>query len=161
MSLSGSFALRYPPLIPCVLPRFVSPLILQDSLTAGSRLVSAGGLSFTERLPYHRLYRKETPGSPKFPSYPFRYMPWSQTPVVTPTLALTCSGLLPSACSTASAFFPLDGSYPMTTTIHFSGLNTEPVPSIPPASYSGCPVCTWISLLSWWLAFAQVELDFG
>ena len=47
----------------------------------------------------------------------------------------------------------------MTTTIHFSGLNTEPVPLFRPASYSGYPVCTWISLLSWWLTFTQVGLS--
>ena len=43
-------------------------------------------------------------GSPKFPSYPFESMPWSKTPAVTSTLALARQGLLPSACSTASAF---------------------------------------------------------
>ena len=41
--------------------------------------------------------RKETMGSPKFPSYPFGYMPCSQTPVVSRTLALAYPGLLPSA----------------------------------------------------------------
>ena len=28
------------------------------------------------------VFHKETDGSPKFPDYPFRYMTWSQTPVV-------------------------------------------------------------------------------
>ncbi len=34
-----------------------------------------------------RLLNKETNGSPKSPSYPFEYMPRSQTPVVSWTLA--------------------------------------------------------------------------
>ena len=49
-------------------------------------------------------FSMETFGSPKFPSYPFESMPWSQTPAVTSTLAMAHQGLLPSACSTASAF---------------------------------------------------------
>ena len=65
---------------------------------------SAGGLSSTERLPLYRIPYKETVGSPKFPSYPFENMPWSQTPVVSWTLALSHSGLLPSTAFIASAF---------------------------------------------------------
>jgi hypothetical protein len=42
---------------------------------------------------------KETSGSPKFPGYPFEYMPCSKTPVVSCVLALTYSKLLPSASS--------------------------------------------------------------
>ena len=42
---------------------------------------------------------KETSGSPKFPGYPFEYMPWSKTPVVSCVLALTYSRLLPSTSS--------------------------------------------------------------
>ncbi|MCD6274044.1 MAG: hypothetical protein J7K30_14665, partial [Deltaproteobacteria bacterium] len=41
---------------------------------------------------------------PKFPSYPFENMPWSKTPVVSCILAITHSGLLPSAHCKASAF---------------------------------------------------------
>ena len=59
---------------------------------------------------------KETMGSPKFPSYPLRYMPRSQTPVVSRPLALSRPGLLPSAACKASAFLPASsGSYP---TVH-------------------------------------------
>ena len=47
----------------------------------------------------------------------------------------------------------------MTTTIHFSGLNTRPGFSFRPAPHSGCPVCTWISLPSWWLTFTRVGLS--
>ena len=47
----------------------------------------------------------------------------------------------------------------MTTTIHFSGLYTEPAPLFHPASYSGYPACTWTSLLTCWLSFNQVGLS--
>jgi len=65
------------------------------------------------------LLRKETFGSPKFPSYPYEYMPWSKTPVVSWILAIAYSGLLPSAQYKASAF-SAKADYPMSTTIHFS-----------------------------------------
>jgi len=39
---------------------------------------------------------KGTSGSSQFPSYPFENIPWSQTPVVTCTLALAHTSLLPS-----------------------------------------------------------------
>jgi len=39
---------------------------------------------------------KETGGSPEFPGYPSELMPRSQTPVVSRSLALTQTGLLPS-----------------------------------------------------------------
>jgi hypothetical protein len=83
-------------------------------------------------------------------------MPWSQTPVVTSALALTHSGLLPSEPLNAVGLLPHCGVILMTTIIHFSGLNTEPAPSVPPASYSRCRVCTWIFLLTCWLNFSQV-----
>jgi len=46
---------------------------------------------------------KETGGSPEFPVYPCEHMPRSQTPVVSRSLALTRTGLLPSRSSTLSA----------------------------------------------------------
>jgi hypothetical protein len=47
---------------------------------------------------------KETPGSPKFPSFPCDAMPRSpQTPVESYPLAIPWAGLLPSARTTASA----------------------------------------------------------
>ena len=56
------------------------------------------------RFPLDRALYKETVGSPKFPSYHHGYMPWSQTPVVSCLLAMSYTGLLPSAHSTSSAF---------------------------------------------------------
>ena len=52
-------------------------------------------------------------------------------------------------------FLLLSQVYPMTTTIHFSGLNTRPGFSFRPTSYAGYPVCTWIFLPSWWLTFSR------
>ncbi len=54
----------------------------------------ARSLSSTERCPLTRIPYKETVGSPKFPSYPHEYMPWSQTPVVSRILAIAHPGLL-------------------------------------------------------------------
>jgi len=51
-----------------------------------------------------REYGKETGGSPTFPRYPYGYMPRSQTPVVSSTLALACPRLLPSGHWKPSAF---------------------------------------------------------
>jgi hypothetical protein len=83
-------------------------------------------------------------------------MPWSQTPVVSLLLAIAHPRLLPSAQSNASAFSRMAGLSSRTTTLHFSGLNTEPAPLLYPASYSRYRVCTWISLPARWLSFSRV-----
>jgi hypothetical protein len=46
-----------------------------------------------------------------------------------------------------------------TTTLHISGLNTEPAPLIRPASDSRYRVCPRTSLLACWLDFSQVGLE--
>ena len=51
-----------------------------------------------------RYICKETIGSPEFPSYPLRYMPWSKTPVVTRILAMSHTDLLPSGHPKAVGF---------------------------------------------------------
>jgi len=102
---------------------------------------------------------RKTSGSPEFPSYPCEYMPWSKTPVVSLMLAITYAGLLPSVRSTTSAFSHTSGIIPMTTTIHFSGLNTKPASLFHPASDSPLGVCPRTSLLTWWLTFSQVGLE--
>ncbi len=85
----------------------------------------------------------------------------SKTPVVTCTLAMTHAGLLPSAKSKASAFPSSFRELSLrTTTIHFSGLNTEPAPLLHPAPDSRCRVYLWISLLARWLTFRQAGLSF-
>ena len=98
MSISGLFALRYPPPIPCRLLWFRSPEGMEHPCDAWSFIL-------LDRCPY-RFIDKETFGSPKFPSYPFEYMQWSQTPVVSCPLTLARSGLLPSVASKTSAFPP-------------------------------------------------------
>ena len=55
---------------------------------------------------------KETGGSPEFPDYPFAHMPRSQTPVVSRSLALTRTGLLPSDHFISSALGPVARTYP-------------------------------------------------
>ena len=74
-------------------------------------------------------------------------------------LAITYAGLLPSVRSTTSAFSQSLGIIPMTTTIHFSGLNTQPASLFHPASDSPLGVCPRTSLLTWWLTFSQVGLE--
>jgi hypothetical protein len=72
-----------------------------------------------------RQCRKETGGSPKFPSYPYRDMPRSQTPVVSWALAVARPGLLPSGHWTPSAFpsLPPLRDILLSTTLPFSGLH--------------------------------------
>jgi hypothetical protein len=48
----------------------------------------------------------------------------------------------------------------MTTTIHFSGLNTEPAILIRPASDSRYRAYLWTSLLTYRLSFNQVGLSY-
>jgi hypothetical protein len=74
-------------------------------------------------------------------------------------LAITYAGLLPSAQLTPSAFSHTSGNIPVTTTIHFSGLNTQPAFLIHPASDSPLRVGPRTSLLIWWLTFNQVGLE--
>ena len=57
-------------------------------------------------------------GSLKFPSYPFEYMPWSTTTVVSIPLVMTRNELLPSVLIRTSAFplYPVGVRvYPLTT----------------------------------------------
>jgi hypothetical protein len=97
--LSGRFAC-------CSLPHTLSaPSVCvphSGSLVAGSSLPAPGLL--LSRYPCSSgTSDKETLGSPKFPNSPSDAMPRSQTPVESHPLAITWTGLLPSARSTASA----------------------------------------------------------
>jgi hypothetical protein len=115
---------------------------------------------FTLRYPpMVPCFCKETSGSPQFPSYPFENMPWSQTPVVTCTLAITHTSLLPSDTIQRVGFRSAMRRLSLRTTIiHFSGLNTEPANSLHPASDSRHRFCPWTSLMSCWLNFTHVGL---
>jgi len=69
------------------------------------------------------------------------------------------SGLLPSSAFKLSAFTSnITEVYPMTTTIHFSGLNTDPVFLIHLASDSRYRACPQVSLLPCWISIRQVGL---
>jgi hypothetical protein len=135
----GSFALRLSP-IPVLLQ-------LRLSLGPGAAFPNAGGFLFRPFSPNGRAgaCRLLAIGrSPKFPSCPRRHMPRSQTPVVSCTLALSCTGLLPSiACRTSA--FPLRF---VERIIHcprlytFRGSLTRPVPLVPSAPYARYQVCT-------------------
>jgi len=85
--------------IPCVLPLFV--VSHTGSSPGGSPRRRQGLWSPGPPL---RVVRKETDGSPKFPSSPCEDMPRSQTPVVSCALALSHPGLLPSGACKPSAF---------------------------------------------------------
>ena len=111
MSVSGLFALRYPPPIPCI--ALLSCLCsLSGSLRGGTFLDNAG-ISPLAGYPDTFLLHKETFGPPKFPSYPREYMPCSQTPVVGRTLAMTHTALLHSELGTSSAFTQQFRAYPI------------------------------------------------
>jgi hypothetical protein len=80
------------------------------------------------------LPNKETRGSPKSPGSPWEGLPRPPTPVVSPALALTHPGRLPSAPLTASAvpcLWPTRVSL-QPTTIHISGLNHAACTLAPP-----------------------------
>ena len=59
------------------------------------------------------LAPKETGGSPEFPVYPSELMPRSQTPVVSRSLALAQTGLLPSGDCIPSALGSFPRTYPI------------------------------------------------
>ena len=107
------------------------------------------------------LFNRETFGSPEFPGYPFELMIRPQIPVVTSILAMS----LRSAAlqKLHSVGFPLiflysNQVYPVTTTIHFSGLYTDPLFLIHLASDSRCRVCPQVSLLPCRPDFEQMGL---
>jgi hypothetical protein len=115
-----------PPPVPCVLQRVRFAAPRAEVSVARQEFYLYG------RLPPHRFSRKDTFGSPKFPIYPCDVMPWSQTPVVSRLLASIAAGIAAFRTSSrrrlSSGFLRI---YPLTTTIHFTGLNTEPAPCLP------------------------------
>jgi hypothetical protein len=152
MSIPGLFAFGYPPPVPCRLLHF-------SFADSGAEATSPPQVFYSNgRYPPHRFY-KETSGPPQFPSYPFENMPWPKTPVVTRKLAKSLASLRPSVVLHRVGFHPAGRDLSLrTTTIHFSGLNTEPAISLHPASDLRCRFCLWISLMSCWLNFAHVGL---
>ncbi len=103
---------------------------------------------------------KETGGSPEFPDYPFDPMPRSQTPVVSRSLALARTGLLPSGHSMPSALGPVARAHAFTTIIHFSEFHTAAWFLALPL-HRTVPLSTRpsVRLPTGWLAFGRVGLD--
>src|SRR5262249_60620581 len=119
-----------------------------------------GVVSHLGRRPSSLTPPKETIAPPPFPGSPHAPMLWSQTPVVSCTLAISPSGLLPSVPLHAVGF-PLPVSREailMTTTLPISGLNTGPAFLIHPASDSRYRAYPRTSLLTGWLDVSQVGL---
>src|SRR5689334_20769215 len=103
---------------------------------------------------------KETGGSPEFPVYPCEHMPRSQTPVVSRSLAVARTGLLPSGHWKPSAFEPVAWLYPWSTTIHFSEFNDAAcilaLPLLRTLPFSSRSL---VRLPTRWLAFGRVGLE--
>ena len=103
---------------------------------------------------------KETRGSPEFPGYPCEHMPRSQIPVVSPSARPDAEGTAAFPSLHGSALGPVARTYPLTTTIHFSGFNSaayvlaSPLLRTPPLSDR-----TSVRLPTWWLAFGRVGLE--
>lgn len=77
----------------------------------------------------------------KFPSYPFGYMTWSQTPAVSRTLAVAQPGLLPSTALKASAFLLHCRIYPLCPQLYIfrgsisrHGVTPLILPALPPTA---------------------------
>jgi hypothetical protein len=129
-------------------------VLSSSSLVVWSFPLTPGLLGHPVRL--FRVAYKETNGSPKFPGYPFKFMPRSSTPVVSSALALTRSGLRPSAHLTASAFTPNCCGYPCGPQLYkFRGSITRPVLLLTLASDFRYRLCPQGSLLTCWLDFGQ------
>ena len=87
-------------------------------------------------------------------------MPRSQTPLGSPTLALTRTGLLPSATCTPSALDSVARTYPLPTIIHFSEF-TDAVCALASPLLRASPLDdpTSVRLPTGWLAFGRVGLE--
>lgn len=84
----------------------------------------------------------EVGGSPKFPSYPFRHMPWSRTPVVSCWLAFSSPGLLPSAVGMRRLSQVLFWLSFVHQYADFRGSMSRPVSLLHSVSYAHCWFCT-------------------
>ena len=87
-------------------------------------LSSARALVFRQYPSSSDDHGKEAIGSPKFPSYPRKYMPRSKTPVVSCTLAFIVSRTAAFHCLQSVGFPSLTRVYPLTTIIPISRLNS-------------------------------------
>ena len=92
------------------------------------------GLWFSVSTPHLLTDDKEAIGSPKFPSYPRKYMPRSKTPVVSCTLASIVSRTAAFRSLHTVGFPSLTRVYPLTTIIPISRLNSAACTLVPLSS---------------------------
>src|SRR5215475_11919230 len=94
---SGAFGSPSPPPIPGITRLSLCPVSAEQARVRGwSFLATPGVFSHPGRRSSFLTLHQETLGSPQFPGSPHTHLLWSQTPVVSCTLALSPSGLLPS-----------------------------------------------------------------
>ena len=86
-------------------------------------------------------------------------MIWSKTPVVTPNTRLNAFRSAAFQLLHTVGFRLSIQVYPMTTTIHFLGLNTDPAFLIHLGQDARYRVCPQVSLLPCRLGFGQVGLE--
>ena len=102
---------------------------------------------------------KETGGSPEFPVYPSEYMPRSQIPVVSHPAGLGAGRTAAFQSLQLSALGPVARTYPLTTTIHFSGFNSAACALASPLLRTpSLDDRTSVRLPTRWLAFGRVGL---
>ncbi len=124
LSRAASLVARVPATLPAPLVRGVRfRLVTRWKPPSHARAFRSAG-------PPVRHFYKEAGGSPKFPSNPSEYMPRSQTPVVSGTLAHHAPRI--AACRRmATVGFPLTAAWRvilMTTTLHSSGAPSRGLP---------------------------------
>ena len=128
-------------------------LVVRPRLTANARL----SVKPVTRAP--ALAPEETGGSPEFPDYPSERMPRSQIPVVSPPAGLGAGRTAAFQWLQLSALGPVAQTYPLATTIHFSGFNSAAcVLASPLLRTPSLDDRTSVRLPTRWLAFGRVGL---
>src|SRR5437773_4992125 len=128
--------------------------------------LSDRALATTSRFPAQRpgtpapaLAPKETGDSPEFPDYPSEHMPRSQIPVVSRPAGLGAGRTAAFHSLQLSALGPVARTYPLTTTIHFSGFNSAAcVLALPLLRTPSLDDRTSVRLSTRWLAFGRLGL---
>jgi len=97
-------------------------------------------------------------GSQKFPSPLCTHMIRSKTPVVSRMLAFIAFKTAAFRSNQTVGFGSLCFASLLSTTIHISGLYTDPARLFHPASDARYRVCLWTSLPTCWLGFDRVGM---
>ena len=117
---------------------------------------------FSPVTPAPAVVPKETGGPPEFPDYPSERMPRSQIPVVSHPAGLGAGRTAAFQSLQLSALGPVARTYPLTTTIHFSGFNSAAcVLASPLLRTPSLDDRTSVRLPTRWLAFGRVGLIGG